>query len=222
LTKPAKFGIVNHKVKGEIMNKALGKAVLDHFLNDRKLEEGNKWRCVGRGYFGEAYLSDMFPDICVKVSLKPWDGWRAFAKWVFEGKVNSVHAPKIWAYKELPWTDMAEEQEALAIAVMERLVKFEDETVWSNPKVDYRKIKDSSYAHRDDIQWFGYGAIKGYCKKIAEALPDWKHDLHGNNIMIRPSTGEVVVTDPIAFHRDRDEYRLDWWKYMGNETPANI
>jgi hypothetical protein len=211
------------------MGKRLGNVVLEHFLNSMKLakEQGVagsgwnsrgavavvNWKLLGEGHFGQAFACDLFPGLVVKTSNVPWDGWRAYAEWVVTSKVNSKHLPKIYAYKELPWSHT--EQFGPAIAVMEKLVPFEDRTARSNPSVDYDRIRQGADWYRSQIEEFGYGSIRTLCRKIADGIREFSHDLHGNNIMIRPSDGEVVVTDPLAFHHDYHEDKESWRNVLG-------
>ena len=151
------------------------------------------WERVGSGFYGEAWAHEDYPNLVVNISgragfgvgspLKrepPLDGWPTFAEYCFANPHPNL--PKLMHFERLSL--------GVSFGIMPRYEKIEAD-------------------HNDDdadvlISWGGYlGGEQG--------APAWMWpiigmggalklgvDLHADNVMKDPDTGEYIMTDPFS------------------------
>ena len=166
------------------------------------------WRLVGSGFYGEVWGHEDHPDIVVKISgracfgidaiprRKPsLDGWPTFAE---HCRANPhPNLPKILHFERL--------SVGISFGIMPRYDKL-------------RYLCDENASKNADVvdEWRDY--LEG-----GNGAPAWMWpiigmrdalnmivDLHGDNVMKDPDTGEYIMTDPFSSTSTYDDHGYTW------------
>lgn len=152
---------------------------------------------LSSGYFSYVYSAKGHPRVVIKIAQTnhaEGDGWVPYIKWA--RKSRSIHAPRVYAIVE---------DTTYTVAVMERLVPFSSCSDLLDPETV--SVLTNATCHRN-LNNFGEGSLKRFCKRITNDLPDWWHDMHSNNLMLRKD-GTPVVVDPLSFPTDEAKRRKE-------------
>lgn len=150
------------------------------------------FKCIGRGHFSLAMTHPDTPNVVYKMSFRADDAYSHYALWC---RMNPYqHAP-----------------------TMLRIERHGDWHIYAMPKYE-----------RPDNKWELYSAISKWAENdemIAEdtdralvprslrmfiiKMRDYFHnvcplDLHDENFMIDPSSGDIIITDPVSFNTKRN------------------
>jgi len=187
--------------------------ILGPFLKKKGLKN------LGSGAFSVVYGRPSSNRI-IKISIISDRCWLSFANWAISQ--NNPHLPKIYhleSYSVITKshsTRSGKKTIPVFFAVMEKLDALDVETIFT---IDEAYMPFLAYVHKKghgdwdgllgNIEWGKYG---GKRKLIEASKKDpivklfqriekkWKTcfgDLKLDNLMIRPSTGEIVITDPV-------------------------
>ena len=148
------------------------------------------WEKLGAGHFGEAWAHEDYPNLVVKISGRagfgvgdlatrepPLDGWPTFAEYCFANPHPNL--PNIMHFERLSL--------GVSFGIMPR----------------YDKIDATRY----------YSVVDKWCAYLegGKGAPAWmwpiigmrgalrmRVDLHSDNVMQDPATGEYIMTDPFS------------------------
>lgn len=143
------------------------------------------WNYVGCGHFSLVFSDGKR---ALKVCGNRRDAGLTYAAWCRSNQ-HLPHVPRI---------DEVFGEQSFYCVVMELLEPMPD--AWKHPEYDQAKqgLRDgyygSSYASRQGNPAYDVAhRIGGFFMGIAEC------DLHSDNVMRRPGTGELIITDPVCF-----------------------
>lgn len=181
--------------------------------NLRTMLDGKGWRPIGSGTFSDVFGKDG-SNVAVKIGRKSGDEWPRFARLAI--KDMDQHFPRIYSLEEFGGYYMAQ---------MERLEQIGAD-LYQLTFMNIQFL--SWYFHnitRDMYDMVSDPAIVGPIKRLAHVNPDesariagvfesehpslatamrkirnlgMTMDLHRSNVMIRPSSGTIVLVDPIV------------------------
>lgn len=176
----------------------------------------NGFELLGDGFFAEAWAFPNHKRI-LKISKIQDQCWIRYAKWLMEASRRNPHLLRVDWVKQYKCT---KKPQKYFLAVMERLKPFRyNEFAQLNEEdhmiLYYRDLlpDDIPYLEKMNLQRLSkeyteedharirrsklYKTLTGV-RKIAGTDGKCSFDLHNENIMWRPSTKSVVVTDPFA------------------------
>lgn len=157
-----------------------------------KYLEENGWTPLGKGCFCTAYLS---PDGERVVKLGRGSGQRATIETALENPDNP-HLPKIYGFVEYMEDNFIVETEAL-----EHFPEYDlDDPCFDLNNQQYQEWSDEWNPKYVDFEEAPDCTMKEAIAALSNALGYYggQWDCHDGNIMIRPSTGELVLNDLIA------------------------
>ena len=165
----------------------------DYYRLEDKFEEPARvlgFTVLGAGAFSCVFESPAHPDIVLKLVTNPHDGYHMFLDFL-----------------------SSDEFAALPESVKEACPKIISDTLYLGVRVVYLEklvpgdMEDKAhYDARTNVQKgaCGYDGYSGPYFEIGAALRKWRgtsnvaFDLHSGNFMVRPSTGQLVLTDPFG------------------------
>jgi hypothetical protein len=174
---------VSHKGTAHPENKA------DYWAARDRLEKAG-WVKLGNGAYGAVYRHPDCADTVLKIGSFAYgderrDGWLNYVR--ANAKTRSPHAPKVHA---------VEVYDGYFYAEMEPLIPMDEARYQAEGLKPYRDSNDKSDM-RPSMK-----AFQRRNERIHGRLDDMgiplSIDCHRNNYMVRPSTGETVLTDPWA------------------------
>ena len=157
--------------------------------NSRAFIAARDWEKLGHGYFGEVWLHKDYPKLVVKISGR--EGFGAGLGW-YHGRVPSLDG----------WPVFAEYCLANPHPNLPRIMHFERLSLG----VSFGIMPRYNRAHAPSIvdKWADYlegakGAPQWMWPVVgmANAL-DMEVDLHSDNVMQDPETGDFIMTDPFS------------------------
>ena len=150
------------------------------------------WRDIGSGYYGEAWRHEDYPDLVVKISGRagfganaieytepPLDGWPVFAEHCLANPHPNL--PKIMYFERLSL--------GVSFGIMPCYEAIDDEGYEDGEILG--EWRDYLEGGRGSPSWLW--PIIGMRAALAMQV-----DLHGNNVMRDPNTGEYIMTDPFS------------------------
>ena len=153
--------------------------------------EASDWVLLGSGCYGAVYRHPDCPDTVLKIGRffggEARDGWLNYVK--ANVKTRSAHAPKVYAVEVYDHHYYAE---------MEPLIHMDQARFEAEGLDTYRhELGDNMRDMTPSMR-----AFQRRNERILRHLGDngtpLTIDCHRNNYMVRPSTGETVLTDPWA------------------------
>lgn len=165
------------------------------------------WKEVGAGMFGRVFAHDQ-KDHVLKVSKNPFesDAWFDYAQWV-QRQPQSPALPRIGSLLEMksgPYRGFLAQIEKLEpVNVNDAAQDNELSNIRDASYAAFRKV--SGHAKPAHYERAAFNRLNLPLKKALVRLTkdltintDWSFDLHSNNIMRRPGTSQLVLTDPIC------------------------
>jgi hypothetical protein len=155
------------------------------------------WKPVGDGSFTNVFIS---PDRSRVLKFADGEGQRATVDAALANPHNP-HLPKIYGVIDLYGDyDFAYEAECLTSFVEDSdEFEWEDESTWPD---EYRKWSSRWNPNENErrIKFGRNGPMKDALRSLKAAMDDWgvDWDAHPGNVMVRPSTGELVLNDLLA------------------------
>lgn len=170
---------------------------------------------LGAGAFAHVFQHPKDPNIVVKVFNYASDySYNKFLKWAQKNQHNP-YVPKILSVRRIPAKD-ADVDDPIAVVFMRKLVKA--------PRAVYKKLHADALAAlkaADSPAWKEAAQSRGTFQswpaagwaELAKVSPDKNFrdfcafmvgagdhdgDLHSENVMMDPSNGQIVFTDPVA------------------------
>lgn len=168
-----------------------GKVSLDkpsRVLADALYVDG--WEMLGAGHFGLVMKHADYPELAFKFSHKPADAYMQYAMWARDNAGLSPHLPVVhgiykcgdfvlFALDELERISH-EEYEDMQLGVLQRAASSGD---WPEYGVD-EELEDLIVLSIRIGEFF---------RGVADI------DLHSDNVMRCPTTGRIIITDPVSF-----------------------
>jgi len=174
----------------------------------------NGFKKISRGAFSSVYAKPNHNRV-VKLSYRQDDGWTAFVNWVLQQTKNK-YLPNIPWFKQYQYRG-----NEFFVTIVERLKPFDiyrNADKINDPVVIAGLIMyaDLSIGEEDSLNWalfnkYRIRSAKRLVKKNKSHKFIWTlnrinklkggeyyYDLHSDNFMVRPSTGDIVITDPLS------------------------
>jgi hypothetical protein len=162
------------------------------YMEARHRLEKSGWQLLGSGAYGAAYVHPECPETVLKIggfsySNHANDGWLNYIR--VNAKTRSPHAPRVHA---------VEVYEGYYYAEIERLEHIDNDEFTGAGLRDYWYDGNIGEAIAPPMAAF-LRRTERHRDRIA-SRNGWHYctDVHRNNYMRRPSTGEIVLTDPWA------------------------
>jgi hypothetical protein len=142
------------------------------------------------------------------------DGWPLFARWAVTR--HSPHLPKFYTVRELRCRYMLGIMERLSplpanyidldfSEYSNHLTDEQRQMVWDARNFDaacrqaYMNGKNDA---KNYISRISRKTLRAFTTALIEAFDCRACDTHEGNVMVRPSTGEIVVMDPYGYQKD--------------------
>ncbi|TPJ51749.1 MULTISPECIES: hypothetical protein [unclassified Mesorhizobium] len=139
--------------------------------------EFSGWAKISCGEYASIWAHPDCPDSVLKVGHDLSDGWLDYAKSCT--KTRSPHAPRIHAI---------ELYENFFYAEIERLAPLSPDR--------YYEESLSRHPYPEDVPTHSLACFLRRTERVRRKFTDHLADYHENNFMVRPSTNEIVCTDP--------------------------
>lgn len=150
---------------------------------------------VGKGYFSVAYSHRKYPDVILKVTRpcnknEMQDGFPLYVRFLRETKIHSRLAIKVFS--------LCHHGGKVTTAVSERLEKHRMPYSKSKTVIDARfhtGTRERAPNYIDPRALSFVRKLNRFAKRLNRKA---KLDLHDENIMLRPGTGDIVISDPLT------------------------
>lgn len=168
------------------------------------------------GIFNVAILISPCGTMVAKFAdLETLDGWPLFARWAITK--NSPHLPKFYTVRELRYRYMLGIMERLSplpanymdldyTEYSEHLTDGQRQIVWDARNFDSACRQAYCDANKEKamptIARISSKTLRAFAVALMDAFNCRACDTHEGNVMVRPSTGEVVVMDPYGYQPD--------------------
>lgn len=163
---------------------------------------------LGNGFFGAAYSHPLIPGRVIKVGYKKEDSAAAYVAFC---RANA-------GLEGLPVIHHAQRHKACYTVVMDHLEKFKPGD--ASTEVEYQCaiaksviLRDSDYYYDGEVTATTEqeAALKETCERIKSFFDGIaRFDLHHENVMIHPKTGNLVVIDPVSYSECDRVSRNPW------------
>lgn len=145
---------------------------------------------LGAGGFSAVVADPGDPASAIKIGLSTHDGWPVWARWSRENP--DPHVP---AVHSLRWLRSRAGLRLFFVAEMERLEPADEPRAW---------MRDAPHRKRDPLALAAFlerehPAIAALLRQARAAFPAGTFDMGVRNWMVRPSTGDLVLTDPLSW-----------------------
>lgn len=195
-----------HSVNGEITNSA-GFCEQPYMCNMLYAGECVGFSLLGSGHFSGAFSHKELPGKVIKVGLKKEDSGAAYAAWCRANQhLEGVPVIHHIARHASCYTVVLDELTPFAKCVKtDSWGDYEDEIQTD----EQQRLVDSYDAANRGLYGQHMSALLEHegiyetCKEIRKFFKGVaSFDLHSENIMVNPTTGKLVITDPVSFVQD--------------------
>lgn len=158
---------------------------------------GAGFEFAGHGHFSVAFRHPDTPGVVYKLSMRTDDAYAAYALWVRASEPNP-HAPVIY--------DIQRGDNAIAFALKEyvplHVAKLRGQVSYY---FDVYKLEDVARGRRTVGVMSMVYPYPPALLKFASSVGDYfkgaaRVDIHVENVMYDPDTGNIIITDPVSFN----------------------
>lgn len=168
----------------------------------------NGYNEVGEGAFGVTFVKD---SIAIKIGYRHDPCYLKYAQYCIKNWKTNVHLPRIfeiYQYKNglIPYTVTVGEfleETSKDNADMEPLKAFIDGNYFTPVRTGNNNNRNAHLMHMRRMRVHFANKYASVLKTLDEISKKFSgaqcfDDIHMGNVMIRPGTGDIVVTDPLA------------------------
>lgn len=161
---------------------------------------------LGNGFFSGAYKHELMPERVLKVGFKKEDSGAAYAAFCRQHQ----------GLPGIPIIHDIQRHQCCYTVVLDELKKYPEGAAARPLKnqydiVKYTLLKNEQHFHAKPQVESDYDkALTETCELIYQFFKGVaEFDLHDENVMVCPSTGKVIITDPVSFSQNRGAVTFD-------------
>lgn len=149
---------------------------------------------LGHGDFAAVISDPSDPTRVLKFGLSTADAWPAWAR--FSREYQSTHTPVIHNFR---WLANEAGHRIMYVAEVERLQPWDGtEHAELRGLLGSSKLRADAGELADAVGLIDFG-LACFLYQVRRAFPFGTHDMGPSNWMIRPSTGGLVLNDPLSY-----------------------